>query len=117
MPGQPGTKCDEALEQSEVGGVDAAAHDVPARVRELRADRAPCGRTALRPARASRRGAASTSRSGSGPTGADQECVVFYSVRGKTDVLFELLDDNRNIVGTLTTRDFIEALEEQKKAA
>ena len=49
--------------------------------------------------------------------GGDQECVVFYSVRGKTDVLFELLDDNRNIVGTLTTRDFIEALEEQKKAA
>jgi quercetin dioxygenase-like cupin family protein len=49
--------------------------------------------------------------------GGDQECVVFYSVRGKTDVLFELLDDNRNIVGTLTTRDFIDALEEQKKAA
>jgi hypothetical protein len=49
--------------------------------------------------------------------GGDQECVVFYSVSGKTDVLFELLDDNRNIVGTLTTRDFIEVLEEQKKAA
>jgi quercetin dioxygenase-like cupin family protein len=49
--------------------------------------------------------------------GGEQECVVFYSVRGKTDVLFELLDDNRNIVGTLTTRDFMEALEEQKKAA
>jgi len=32
-------------------------------------------------------------------------------------VLFELLDDHRNIVGTLTTRDFMEALEEQKKAA
>ncbi len=48
--------------------------------------------------------------------GGDQECVVFYSVRGKTDVLFELLDDNRNIVGTLTTRDFMEALEEQKRA-
>ena len=49
--------------------------------------------------------------------GGDQECVVFYSVRGKTDVLFELLDDNRNIVGTLITRDFMDALEEQKKAA
>jgi hypothetical protein len=35
--------------------------------------------------------------------GGDQECIVFYSVRGKTDVLFELLDDNRNIVGTLST--------------
>ena len=49
--------------------------------------------------------------------GGDEECVVFYSVRGNTDVLFELLDDNRNVVGTLTTRDFMEALEEQKKAA
>jgi hypothetical protein len=49
--------------------------------------------------------------------GGDQECIVFYSVRGKTDVLFELLDDNRSVVGTLATRDFMEALEEQKKAA
>src|SRR5215831_7576023 len=35
--------------------------------------------------------------------GGDRECVVFYSVRGKTDVLFELLDDDRSIIGTLTT--------------
>ena len=49
--------------------------------------------------------------------GADQECIVFYSVRGKTDVLFELLDDSRNIVGTLSMRDFMDALPEQKKAA
>src|SRR5260370_22333208 len=48
--------------------------------------------------------------------GGDEECVVFYSVRGNTDVLFELLDDNLNIVGTLTVRDFIEALEQQKNA-
>jgi hypothetical protein len=49
--------------------------------------------------------------------GDDEECVVFYSVRGNTDVLFELLDDNLNIVGTLNMRDFIEALEQQKNAA
>jgi 2,4'-dihydroxyacetophenone dioxygenase len=49
--------------------------------------------------------------------GGDKECVVFYSVRGKTDVLFDLLDDNLNIIGTLTMRDFIEALEEQKKGS
>ena len=49
--------------------------------------------------------------------GGDQECIVFYSVRGKTNVLFELFDDNRKPVGTLTTRDFMEAWEEQKKAA
>jgi hypothetical protein len=30
--------------------------------------------------------------------------------------VFELLDDSLSIVGTLTMRDFIEALEEQKKA-
>jgi hypothetical protein len=48
--------------------------------------------------------------------GGDEECVVFYSVGGKTDVLFELLDDNLHIVGTLSMRDFIEALEQQKKA-
>jgi hypothetical protein len=48
--------------------------------------------------------------------GGDEECVVFYSVRGNTDVLFELLDDNLNIVGTLNMRDFIEALEQQKNA-
>jgi quercetin dioxygenase-like cupin family protein len=47
--------------------------------------------------------------------GGEEECVVFYSVRGKTEVLFELLDDNLNIIGTLTTRDFIAALEEQKR--
>jgi hypothetical protein len=49
--------------------------------------------------------------------GGDQELIVFYSVRGKTDVLFELLDNDRKVVGTLTTRDFMEAWEEQKKAA
>jgi hypothetical protein len=48
--------------------------------------------------------------------GGDEGCVVFYSVRGNTDILFELLDNNLNILGTLTMRDFIEALEEQKKA-
>jgi hypothetical protein len=37
------------------------------------------------------------------------------AVRGNADVLFELLDDNLNIVCTLNMRDFIEALEQQKK--
>ena len=49
--------------------------------------------------------------------GGDQELIVFYSVRAKTDILFELLDDDRNVIGTLTTRDFMEAWEEQKKTA
>ena len=47
--------------------------------------------------------------------GGDEECVVFYSVRGGDDVLFELLDDSQNVVGTLSRQDFIDALEEQRR--
>ena len=46
----------------------------------------------------------------------DQPTVVLYSVRGKDGVLFELLDDNLKVSGTLTMQDFIEAFEAQKKA-
>jgi quercetin dioxygenase-like cupin family protein len=49
--------------------------------------------------------------------GGDEECVVFYSVRGGDDVLFELLDDSQNVVGTLSRQDFIDALEEQRRQA
>src|ERR1700687_1849834 len=49
--------------------------------------------------------------------GGDQECIVFYSVRGGDDVLFELLDDSQNVVGTLSRQDFIDALEEQRRQA
>ena len=47
--------------------------------------------------------------------GGNEECVVFYSVRGGEDVLFELLDDSQNVVGTLSRQDFIDALEEQRR--
>jgi hypothetical protein len=46
----------------------------------------------------------------------DEEAVVFYSVRGKDGVLFEILDDDLKLVGTLSTEDFVQALEEHKKA-
>jgi quercetin dioxygenase-like cupin family protein len=46
----------------------------------------------------------------------DQEAVVFYSVRGKDGVLFEVLDDNLNVTGTLTMEDFAAALKEQKSS-
>ena len=49
--------------------------------------------------------------------GGNEECVVFYSVRGGEDVLFELLDDSQNVVGTLSRQDFIDALEEQRRQA
>jgi hypothetical protein len=42
--------------------------------------------------------------------------VVFYSVRGKDGVLFEVLDDDLKVIGTLSLEDFITAFKEQKKA-
>jgi hypothetical protein len=42
--------------------------------------------------------------------------IVFYSVRGKDGVLFEVLDDDLNVVGTLNIEDFIGAWKEQKNA-
>lgn len=44
----------------------------------------------------------------------DEGGVVFYSVRGKDGVLFEVLDDDLNVVGTLGMDDFVGALREQK---
>ena len=48
--------------------------------------------------------------------GGDEGCVVLYSVRPDGDGIFEVLDDNLNVVGVLTVRDFQNAMEEQKKA-
>lgn len=42
--------------------------------------------------------------------------IVLYSIRGEEDTLFEVLDDTLNVVGTLSTQDFINALKEQKNA-
>jgi quercetin dioxygenase-like cupin family protein len=46
----------------------------------------------------------------------DEGGVVFYSVRGKDGVLFEVLDDDLNVIGTLSMEDFVGAWEEQKNA-
>jgi hypothetical protein len=46
----------------------------------------------------------------------DEESVVFYSVRGKDGILFEVLDDDLNVVGTLGMEAFIGALKEQQNA-
>ena len=46
----------------------------------------------------------------------DEGGVVFYSVRGKDGVLFEVLDNDLNVVGTLSMDDFVTALKEQKRA-
>src|SRR5262249_52781113 len=46
----------------------------------------------------------------------DEGGVIFYSVRGKDGVLFEVLDDDLQVVGTLGMDDFVTALKEQRKA-
>jgi quercetin dioxygenase-like cupin family protein len=46
----------------------------------------------------------------------DQPAVVLYSVRGADGVLFELMDDNLRVIGTLSMEDFVQAFEAQKKA-
>jgi quercetin dioxygenase-like cupin family protein len=51
-------------------------------------------------------------REGGGAEGA----VVFYSIRAEGDALFEVLDDDLNVVGTLVLQDFIDAFKEQKNA-
>jgi hypothetical protein len=48
--------------------------------------------------------------------GGEEGGVVFYSIRAEEDTLFEVLDDTLNIVGTLSTQDFINALKEQRNA-
>ena len=40
--------------------------------------------------------------------------VVFYSVRGKDGALFEALDDDFNVIATLSMEDFLNAYKEQK---
>ena len=49
---------------------------------------------------------------GGGPNG----CVLFYSVRGETNALFDMLDPNLNVVATLHTADFKAAFAAQQQA-
>jgi len=46
----------------------------------------------------------------------DEGGVVFYSVRGKDGTLFELLDDDLRVVGTLSLQDYVNAFKAQKNA-
>ena len=38
--------------------------------------------------------------------GGDEDVVVFFSIRGSDGVLYEILDDDQNLVGTLSLEDF-----------
>jgi hypothetical protein len=49
---------------------------------------------------------------GGGPNG----CVLYYSVRGETEALFEMLDADLQVVATLRTGDFKAAFDAQKEA-
>jgi hypothetical protein len=49
---------------------------------------------------------------GGGPNG----CVLYYSVRGETEALFDMLDADLNVVATLRIGDFKAAFDAQKEA-
>ena len=49
---------------------------------------------------------------GGGPNG----CVLYYSVRGESNALFDMLDANLNVVATLHTADFKAVLDAQQQA-
>lgn len=47
--------------------------------------------------------------------GGEDGCVVFYSTRGdRQGLMFELLDNSMNVIGTLGMEDFVAAFAEQK---
>jgi hypothetical protein len=39
--------------------------------------------------------------------GGDVDVIVFFSIRGSDGVLYEVLDDDLNIIGTLSMQDFV----------
>ena len=45
--------------------------------------------------------------------GADQDVIVFFNIRGRDGVLYELLDDDQNLIQPLTYADFVEAYKAQ----
>jgi quercetin dioxygenase-like cupin family protein len=53
-----------------------------------------------------------THREGGGSEG----CVVLYSFRVDDDILFDVLDDDLNVVASLRMQDFADALKEQRPA-
>ena len=43
-------------------------------------------------------------------------CILHYTVRGESDALFDVLDDDGNVEATLHTADFKAVLDEQNQA-
>jgi hypothetical protein len=46
--------------------------------------------------------------------GGDQDVVVLFSIRGSDDVLYEVLDDDLNLIATLGFEDFVGLFQAQK---
>ena len=46
--------------------------------------------------------------------GRDQDVIVFFNIRANNGVLYELLDDDLKVIGTLSTQDFIDLFTEQQ---
>ena len=46
--------------------------------------------------------------------GGDEGAVVLFSIRGEGGVLYEVLDDQQNLIGTLSFQDFIGLFETNK---
>lgn len=49
--------------------------------------------------------------------GADQDVVVFFSIRGKEGVLYEILDDDENVIGTVSSQDLVALHQAARTAA
>ncbi|HJU15004.1 MAG TPA: hypothetical protein VJ770_00920 [Stellaceae bacterium] len=47
--------------------------------------------------------------------GVDQDVVVFFNIRGLDGVLYEILDDNQNLMFALSYADFVSAYKAQQE--
>lgn len=45
--------------------------------------------------------------------GGDEEAIVFFSIRGNDGVLYEILDDDHNVIATVDMQDFINLYKSQ----
>jgi hypothetical protein len=48
--------------------------------------------------------------------GADQDVIVFFNIRGRDGVLYELLDDDLKLINALSYADFVDAYKAQQAA-
>ena len=49
--------------------------------------------------------------------GGEYGAIVYFSIRGSDGVLYEVLDDEQNVVGALTMQDFVDLFESAKASS